>query len=87
MIRQRKAKRSEEQELQKRTFLKRATSFFPSKRDGSFLEMSLSRSRKAKTARSSASLLGAYADLEKQARRKRSEAGDVFIVLEKMIKE
>lgn len=52
-----------------------------------FLEMSLSRSRQAKTARSSASLLGAYVDLEKQARKKRSKATDVFRVVDSMIKE
>lgn len=88
LVRQRKAKMSEERTLvSRRSFYARATSFFPAKKDGSFLELSLSRSRKAKTARSSASLLGAYVDLEKQARKKRSETADVFRAVETMIKE
>ena len=41
--------------------------------EGSILELSLSRSRKAKTTRSSASLMGAYVDLEREARKKRNE--------------
>lgn len=90
LVRQRKAKKSEENSVTRgRTFYERAASFFPLKKDGSssFLELSLSRSRKAKTARSSASLLGAYVDLEKQARKKRSETADVFRAVETMIKE
>lgn len=45
--------------------------------DGSFLELSLSRSRQAKTARSSASLLGAYVNLERDARKKRAQNIDI----------
>jgi len=67
--------------------LRTATSFFTPKRNGNFLELSLSRSRQAKTARSSASLLGAYVNLEKEARKKRSEAADVFRLVDSMIKE
>lgn len=40
-------------------------------RDGRFLELSMSRSRQAKTTRSSTSLLGAYVNLERDARKKR----------------
>ena len=99
LVRQRKAKlgeqrsnlssqRSSARSFERgRSFYERAISFFPTKKDGSFLEMSLSRSRKAKTARSSASLLGAYVDLGKQARKKRSETADVFRAVETMIKE
>ena len=89
MVRQRKAKQSEEKDslVRGRSFYERVKSFLPEKKDVSFLELSLSRSRKAKTARSSASLLGAYVDLEKQARQTRSETADVFLAVEKMIKE
>lgn len=100
LIRQRKAKRSEtlastSSILQGQSLLKWIfscscscmCSWLPRRRDGSFLELSLSRSRNAKVARSSASLLGAYTDLEKQARQKRSETADVFRILETMIKE
>ena len=99
LVRQRKAKLGEQRSnlsSQKssarsfergRTFYERAMAFFPAKKDGGFLEMSMSRSRKAKTARSSASLLGAYVDLGKQARRKRSETKNVFRLVENMIKE
>ena len=45
--------------------------------DGSFLELSLSRSRQAKTARSSASLLGAYVNLERDARKKHAQNIDI----------
>jgi len=89
LVRQRKAKQSEEKDslVRGRSFYERAKSFLPEKKDVSFLELSLSRSRKAKTARSSASLLGAYVDLEKQARQTRSETADVFLAVEKMIKD
>lgn len=90
LVRQRKAKISEERELsRKRSLARAASSFFNTNRDGGgrFLEMSLSRSRQAKTARSSASLLGAYVNLEKEARKKRSQTADVFRVVDLMIKE
>jgi hypothetical protein len=45
--------------------------------DGNFLELSLSRSRQAKTTRSSASLLGAYVNLERDARKKRTQSNDI----------
>jgi len=57
------------------------------------LEISLSRSRQAKVPRSSASLLGAYVNLEKEARRKRTQEGDnklsddISDVMSAMIKE
>ena len=70
------------------SYMKQASSFFLTKREGgNFLELSLSRSRQAKTARSSASLLGAYVNLEKEARKKRNQAADVFRVVDSMIKE
>ena len=61
--------------------------------DGGFLELSLSRSRQAKVARSSASLLGAYVNLEKDARKKRTQndaaqlAEHVFNIIDTMVKE
>ena len=99
IVQQRKARIREERELSRgRSLLSTASStvassfswpwlFFRPNRDGSFLEMSLTRSRQAKNARSSASLLGAYVDLGKQARLKRCKATDVFHVVESMIKE
>ena len=71
----------EEQESKKMPF-SRAVSFITEnarigKFDGSFLELSLSRSRQAKTARSSASLLGAYVNLERDARMKRAQNIDI----------
>jgi hypothetical protein len=62
---------------------------------GTFLDLSMSRSRKAKVTRSSASLLGAYVNLEKEARKKRNQgiegektlAGDISDIISKTIKE
>lgn len=88
LVRQRKAKISEEREVYRSWRPSLFSSFFTLKRNGgSFLELSLSRSRQAKTARSSASLLGAYVNLEKEARKKRSETADVFRLVDSMIKE
>jgi len=58
-----------------------------------FLDISLSRSRKSKVTRSSASLLGAYVNLEKEARKKRTVQGEnklsnhISDVITKTIKE
>jgi len=88
LVRQRKAKISEEREVYRSWRPSLFSSFFTLKRNGgSFLELSLSRSRQAKTARSSASLLGAYVNLEKEARKKRSETADVFRLVDSMIKD
>jgi hypothetical protein len=43
-------------------------------RSNTLLDLSMSRSRKAKVTRSSASLLGAYVNLEKEARKKRTQS-------------
>lgn len=43
---------------------------------GNFVDLSISRSRQAKTTRSSASLMGAYVNLEKEARKKRTQVDD-----------
>ena len=80
LVRQRKEKRKEEKEKSRSMSLgstfARAASFFVENttvrgRDG--LELSLSRSRQAKTTRSSNSLLGAYVNLERDARRRREQ--------------
>jgi len=54
--------------------------------------MDMAKSRKATTVRSSASLMGAYVNLEREARKKRAQAStgqheDVAYVIETMIKE
>lgn len=77
LVRQRTEKMKEEKERKKKGF-----SCMPSylvdlatigrQGEGRFLELSMSRSRQAKTTRSSASLLGAYVNLERDARRKRA---------------
>ena len=85
LVRQRKEKLKEEKERQqKRISLSRTASYIMETirfrgGDGSssFLELSLSRSRQAKSTRSSASLLGAYVNLERDARKKRSQSKDV----------
>jgi hypothetical protein len=88
LVRQRKAKINEERLRRRSSYLKQASSFFTTRREGgNFLELSLSRSRQAKTARSSASLLGAYVNLEKEARKKRNQSADVFRVVDSMVKE
>ena len=88
LIRQRKAKMNEERLRRRSSLVKQASSFFTTRREGgNFLELSLSRSRQAKTARSSASLLGAYVNLEKEARKKRNQSADVFRVVDSMVKE
>jgi hypothetical protein len=81
LIQQRREKMREEQESKNMSF-SRAVSFITENVrigtfDGSFLELSLSRSRQAKTARSSASLLGAYVNLERDARKKRAQNMDI----------
>lgn len=88
LVRQRKAKINEERLRRRSSLMKQASSFFTTRREGgNFLELSLSRSRQAKTARSSASLLGAYVNLEKEARKKRNQSADVFRVVDSMVKE
>ena len=82
LVRQRKEKIKEEKAKQKkRISLSRTASFIMetarSRKDSGFLELSLSRSRMAKTTRSSASLLGAYVNLERDARKKRSQSTDI----------
>lgn len=83
LVRQRKEKLKEEKDKQNRRFsLTRTVSNLidtaRTRQGGShFLELSLSRSRMAKTTRSSASLLGAYVNLERDARKKRSQNADV----------
>ena len=82
LIQQRKAKMKEEQTRSKKgisfsgiaSYLMDAT--FGRGGDGGFLDSS-SRSRQAKMTRSSASLLGAYVNLERDARKKRSQNKDV----------
>lgn len=70
-----------------------ASTFMDTARSVDFLDLSLSRSRKAKVPRSSASLLGAYVNLEQEARRKRTNEGtrklssDISDVISKTIKE
>ncbi len=120
-MRQRKEKLKEEKERQKSrgmSLTRAASSLMATTRSSThFLELSLSRSRQAKVARSSASLLGAYGkqlifesaqladrvysreyktntvNLEKDARRKRSQVGDVELaekvsnVVDSMVKE
>jgi hypothetical protein len=81
LIQQRREKMREEQESKNMSF-SRAVSFITENVrigtfDGSFLELSLSRSRQAKTARSSASLLGAYVNLERDARKKHAQNIDI----------
>lgn len=80
LVRQRKEKlKKEKQERQiSRSSISRSFSFLMNsasvrRLEGSILELSLSRSRKAKTTRSSASLMGAYVNLEREARKKRNE--------------
>jgi len=99
LVRQRKEKLKEEQERQKKKGpLSRTASYLMEttigrRGDGSFLELSLSRSRQAKTTRSSASLLGAYVNLERDARKKRAKNKDiqqaehVSNVIDSMVKE
>ena len=84
LVRQRKEKMKEEKEKQRRNSLLRTASSmimdtvrFRNGGGGSFLELSLSRSRQAKTTRSSASLLGAYVNLERDARKRRTQSKDV----------
>lgn len=70
-----------------------AAAIMDTARSVDFLDLSLSRSRKAKVPRSSASLLGAYVNLEKEARMKRTNketnkhANDISDVISKTIKE
>lgn len=80
LVRQRKEKLKEEKEKSRSMSLgstfARAASYFAETttvrgRDG--LELSLSRSRQAKTTRSSNSLLGAYVNLERDARKRREQ--------------
>lgn len=80
LVRQRKEKMKQNEQQGRMNSLARAASYIAETvrsrgRDGSsFLELSLSRSRQAKTTRSSASLLGAYVNLEREARKRRTEA-------------
>lgn len=76
LVRQRKEKLKEEKKRQKKGFSQIAsylmdTTTIGKRGEGRFLELSMSRSRQAKMTRSSASLLGAYVNLERDARRKR----------------
>ena len=84
LVRQRKEKLKEEKEKQRRNSMLRTASSmimdtvrFRHGGGGSFLELSLSRSRQARTTRSSASLLGAYVNLERDARKRRTQSKDV----------
>lgn len=81
LVRQRKEKlKKEKQERQNRgvSFSRSSISWLMNsssvrRLEGGILELSLSRSRKAKTTRSSASLMGAYVNLEREARKRRNE--------------
>ena len=53
-----------------------ASTMMDTVRSVDILDLSLSRSRKARVPRSSASLLGAYVNLEKEARMKRTQEGN-----------
>jgi len=100
LVRQRQEKLKEEKERHKNGF-SRIGSYLSDgitigrQGDGRFLELSMSRSRQAKTTRSSASLLGAYVNLERDARRKRvtgdtqdiDEAEHVSNIIASIIKE
>ena len=95
LVRQRNEKQSGHNEKMStaKSFRRTVSALMDTARSVDFLELSLSRSRAAKTTRSSASLLGAYVNLEKEARRKRTQEGDntlpdhVSDVITKMIKE
>mmetsp|Transcript_5059 Transcript_5059/g.10661 ORF Transcript_5059/g.10661 Transcript_5059/m.10661 type:complete len:1565 (-) Transcript_5059:323-5017(-) len=102
LIRQRKEKIKEEKEKQKNknvlislaaTLTTRTRSSITNT-GNHILELSLSRSRQARQTRSSASLLGAYVNLEKDARKRRnqnlgSHIGDELVtdVINTMVKE
>lgn len=53
-----------------------ASTMMDTVRSVDMLDLSMSRSRKARVPRSSASLLGAYVNLEKEARMRRTQEGD-----------
>lgn len=77
LVRQRneKMKKEKHDRQSRRVTISRTVSYLMNSAslDGSILELSLSRSRKAKITRSSASLMGAYVNLEREARKKRNE--------------
>ena len=78
LVRQRKEKLKEEKEKSRRmsigsTFAQAASLLNTTVRGRDGLELSLSRSRQAKTTRSSNSLLGAYVNLERNARKRREQ--------------
>jgi len=98
LVQQRNEKLKKEEERQKMNILSRTASYITETNigrrvDGKFMELSLSRSRQAKMARSSASLLGAYVNLERDARKKRTESKDaqqaerVSNVIDAMVKD
>jgi hypothetical protein len=99
LVRQRKEKLKEEKSPKRLSITSVATYLIESTRErktGHFLELSLSRSRQAKTTRSSASLLGAYVNLERDARGKKinraqssntQQAERVSTIIDKMVKE
>ena len=97
LVRQRTEKWKEEKERKKKGFKSYLVDLATIGRqgEGTFMELSMSRSRQAKTTRSSASLLGAYVNLERGARRKRArgntrdtnQAEHVSHIIATMIKE
>ena len=70
-----------------------ASTMMDTVRSVDMLDLSMSRSRKARVPRSSASLLGAYVNLEKEARMRRTQEGDnrlegnIADVISNLIKE
>eukprot|EP00581_Thalassiosira_minuscula_P013408 CAMPEP_0183716566 /NCGR_PEP_ID=MMETSP0737-20130205/10436_1 /TAXON_ID=385413 /ORGANISM="Thalassiosira miniscula, Strain CCMP1093" /LENGTH=1583 /DNA_ID=CAMNT_0025945857 /DNA_START=119 /DNA_END=4870 /DNA_ORIENTATION=+ len=81
LVRQRREKLQEEKDRQKKgAFLSRIASHCRDmcrRGDGSILDLSLTRSRQAKRTRSSPSLLGAYVNLEREGRQKRTQDEDI----------
>jgi hypothetical protein len=93
LVRQRNESKRVKRTSATETLRRAASAIMDTARSVEFLDLSLSRSRKAKVTRSSASLLGAYVNLEKEARKKRSQEGEnklanhISDVISKTIKE
>ena len=96
LIRQRnESRRANKRESATAAVRRAASALMDTARSVEFLDLSMSRSRKAKVTRSSASLLGAYVNLEKEARKKRTQtvegknklARNISDVISKTIKE
>lgn len=96
LIRQRnESRRANKRESATAAMRRAASALMDTARSVEFLDLSMSRSRKAKVTRSSASLLGAYVNLEKEARKKRTQtvegknklARNISDVISKTIKE